>query len=212
MTRIIGALDGTMIRIMRPPKQIDQPYICRKGYPAINCFAACDNRGRFVYFSANFPGSCHDSYILRYSNINPNTRIIRRTKFFQKMESGYLDGVFLGDSAYPLRRWLFTPVRRPADDIEAAYNNRQSSARMVIEKAFGVLKMRWRCLHCELRFIPGHILKGLRLIRLQNMHAELLLHVLFCTTLLLALTSNLTSHAMTFLRETTYLQRETSQG
>lgn len=65
MPGLIGALDGTMIRIMRPPKELDGPYICRKGFPSINAFAACDDKGRFTSFLANFPGSCHDAYVLK---------------------------------------------------------------------------------------------------------------------------------------------------
>jgi hypothetical protein len=71
------------------------------------------------------------------------------------MEEAPIDGLFLGDSAYPLKTWLYTPVRKPIDDADNNYNYRHSSTRMAIERAFGILKMRWRVLHVELRFPPG---------------------------------------------------------
>ncbi|PZR02916.1 MAG: hypothetical protein DI539_27255 [Flavobacterium psychrophilum] len=65
MPRIIGCIDGTLFRIVRPANQVDGPWICRKMYPAINALAVCDHRGKFTYFMANHPGSSHDSYVLR---------------------------------------------------------------------------------------------------------------------------------------------------
>jgi hypothetical protein len=65
MPQIIGAVDGTLFRIVRPKNQSDGPWICRKGYSSINAMAICDHVGRFIYFMARHPGSCHDAYVLR---------------------------------------------------------------------------------------------------------------------------------------------------
>jgi len=52
----------------------------------------------------------------------------------------------LGDSGYPLESWLVTPIRAAATPYEEAYNMAHSRTRTVIERCFGVLKSRFRCL------------------------------------------------------------------
>jgi len=49
-----------------------------------------------------------------------------------------------GDSGYPLRQWLLTPIANPTTNAENYYNQRQMSSRSIIERCNGVLKMRFR--------------------------------------------------------------------
>jgi len=49
-------------------------------------------------------------------------------------------------SGYPLRRYLITPLGNPVTPQEVAFNRAYSSSRMVIERAFGVMKSRFRYL------------------------------------------------------------------
>ena len=56
--------------------------------------------------------------------------------------------LILGDGGYPLTSWLvrsynFTQTLTPQ---EKRFNKLPSSARVTVERAFGVLKSRWRCL------------------------------------------------------------------
>lgn len=53
----------------------------------------------------------------------------------------------LGDSGYPLEPWLMTPVTGHAlTAAEANYNRAHARTRNAIERLFGVLKSRFRCL------------------------------------------------------------------
>lgn len=54
----------------------------------------------------------------------------------------------MGDSGYPISKWLLAPYRSPKSSIprNAVFNERISSARVVIEHTNGVLKMRWSSL------------------------------------------------------------------
>ncbi|XP_045200162.2 putative nuclease HARBI1 [Mercenaria mercenaria] len=56
-------------------------------------------------------------------------------------------GHLLGDSGYPLRKYLITPVTTPATEKEVQFNQAYPVGRMVVERAFGMLKSRFRCLH-----------------------------------------------------------------
>ncbi|KAK1906710.1 putative nuclease HARBI1, partial [Dissostichus eleginoides] len=56
------------------------------------------------------------------------------------------DGWLLGDSGYPLKRWLITPFHNPQSAEERQFNARHSQARAVVERTIGLLKGRWRCL------------------------------------------------------------------
>ena len=56
--------------------------------------------------------------------------------------------LILGDSAYPLMKWLVKPYPNkghlPQDERE--FNKKLGAARSVVERAFGIHKGRWRLL------------------------------------------------------------------
>jgi len=54
--------------------------------------------------------------------------------------------VCAGDSGYPLEPWLLTPLASPSTRAEVAYNSAHMKTRNVIERCFGILKSRFRCL------------------------------------------------------------------
>lgn len=56
--------------------------------------------------------------------------------------------IFLGDSGYPLRPWLMNPyLPQPAlETPEFRFNERMRHIRVQIERCFGLMKNRFRCL------------------------------------------------------------------
>jgi hypothetical protein len=59
--------------------------------------------------------------------------------------------VLLGDSGYRCDNILLTPVLRPSNPAEEAYNSSQKQTRNCIERAIGVLKRRFPCIASGLR-------------------------------------------------------------
>ncbi|MCL4156128.1 UNVERIFIED_CONTAM: hypothetical protein GTU68_019153 [Idotea baltica] len=127
---VIGCVDGTHIPIEKPNIH-EQRFVNRKHYHSINVQGICDSQGKFINVVARWPGSCHDSYILRSSGI------------WNYMENNPNIGVILGDSAYPLRSWLMTPIRNPNNRNAANYNYHHSKTRVIIENTFGRWKRRF---------------------------------------------------------------------
>ena len=98
---VIGCIDGTDIPIKAPP--IDEcAYVNRKNFHSINVPAVCDANMIFLDVLAKWPGSHHDSFILQASALH------------EKFERNcFVDGWLLGDSGYPLKKWLMTPLSNP---------------------------------------------------------------------------------------------------
>lgn len=62
-----GAIDGCHVRIKPPSGPDGQCYRNRKLFPSIILQAVCDHQGRFIDTYVGWPGSVHDSRVLRYS-------------------------------------------------------------------------------------------------------------------------------------------------
>ena len=143
--QVAGVVDGTLIPILTP--HVDgHVYICRKGYAAVNCQVVCDHQGIILDVVARWPGSTHDSFVFRESSIG---RLAAASRGEWRL---------LGDSGYPLRPHLFTPVANPGDVHEEQYNEARRLARCIVERTIGRWKLRFRCLHKSgggLQFAPA---------------------------------------------------------
>ena len=128
---VVGAIDGTHIWIQEP-KTNANAFINRKYYPSINVYAVCDTSQKFTFASIRWPGSCHDSFILRQTNL------------WDQYEQNRRNGLILGDSRYPCGRWLLTPYIQPGTPAQQAFNRALARTRTVLECSFGRLKRRFR--------------------------------------------------------------------
>ena len=88
--KVIGCIDGTNIRIASPALQDSESYINRKNFHSINVQAVCDHQMKFINVVAKWPGSNHDSFILKQSEL------------WELFESHQVRNChLLGDSGYP---------------------------------------------------------------------------------------------------------------
>ncbi|XP_044744327.1 uncharacterized protein LOC123306405 [Coccinella septempunctata] len=104
----------------------------RKGYFSINVQATCDADLKFLDVVARWPGSANDSTVFN------NSRLKRRIE-----NNEFRNGIFLGDSGYPLRNYFLTPLLNPCSPEERLYNEAHIRTRNTIERCFGVWKRRF---------------------------------------------------------------------
>ncbi|XP_069089293.1 putative nuclease HARBI1 [Pleurodeles waltl] len=125
---VLGAMDCTHVQWL-PADATKHIYRNRKHTHSINVQAIVDHRGLFTNISAKYPGSVHDAYIFRHSTIN---------EWFQ-------DGQY-ADQGYGIQLWVMTPFANPDTNEQPAYNEAHRKTRNVVERSFGLLKSRFRCL------------------------------------------------------------------
>jgi hypothetical protein len=65
---VLGAVDGTHIAI-KSPSVAEDSYVNRKGIHTINIQGVCDAKLRLLNVVAKWPGSSHDSFMWRSSNL-----------------------------------------------------------------------------------------------------------------------------------------------
>lgn len=130
MPGIIGAIDCTHVRIKRPTCNNPEIFRCRKGYFSLNVQVICGPDMRVTIVVALWQGSVHDS------------RILKNSLICQQLEDGQYPDHLLGDSGYPCRNYILTPLPNPQDQYEEAYNHSHIKTRNCIERACGMLKMR----------------------------------------------------------------------
>jgi hypothetical protein len=104
---------------------------------------AMQKKKQFLSVVARWPGSTHDAHIWNNCNLS------------LAFESGQIhNGWLLGDSAYGLKPWLLTPVWTTSTAKERKYNTAHKFTRSVIERTYGIWKMRFRCLYRALTLSP----------------------------------------------------------
>ena len=151
MPNCAGAIDGTHFRMEAPfggPRRAD--YFNRKGHFSIAMQAVVNSVGRILNIVTGLPGSVHDARILKESDLfmSADRRQILHSPT-EAIQGEVLRPYILGDAGYPLLSWLITPFSGPTSSLsvqQRLFNYKQSSARMAVECAFGILKSRFKFL------------------------------------------------------------------
>ena len=164
----IGAIDGSHIYIASPSSTIvAADHRNRNKSFSILLQGVVDSRCYFTSINTGPPGSLHDSAHFKSSEL------------YRKVEEGIMGGfhddpltwpsglVFppyiVADRGYPLLSWCITPFKMgpmgsPLSREETWFNRKHSSTRMSVERAFGILKARFKELgtktSLKLDFLP----------------------------------------------------------
>ncbi|XP_062972923.1 uncharacterized protein LOC134392483 [Elgaria multicarinata webbii] len=117
-----------------------------------------DHTGRFTHIDVGWSGRNHNAHVFRNSSL------------FEAMDAGLfcpsnevwrigdvVPPFIVADGAYPLRKWLMKPYGGNLEPPQAHFNYCLSHARNVVERAFGRLKSRWRCLSSRLEVAEENV-------------------------------------------------------
>lgn len=140
---VTGIVDGTHIWIQSPGGQSAELYRNRKGWFSLNVQVICNEKHKFINVVARWPGSVHDS------------RIWQNCRFRRELEEGRLQGIILGDSAYPLSKQLLVPFEYPCSSGKhGRFNRALCRCRVFIEQSIGNWKRRFPVLAYKIRRSP----------------------------------------------------------
>ena len=128
-SRVVGSIDGCHVRV-KPPKEDAACYFNRKLFYSVQFQGVVDNTARFLDVFIGFPGSAHDSRVLKDSPI-----------YFHQMypPPGYC---IIGDGGDPCLEQpisLMTPFRMPHNQLQVRFNSHLSRGKCVVERVFGIL-------------------------------------------------------------------------
>ncbi|XP_026399966.1 protein ALP1-like [Papaver somniferum] len=142
----LGALDGTHISIHVATE--DKPrYRTRKSSIATNVLCVCSHNLEVIYVYPGWEGSAADSRVLREAIYKKNGLEVPQG-YYYLVDAGYPNsGGFLAPfrgQRYHLKEW--GQGRLEPRTAEELFNMKHCRARNVIERIFGLLKMRWTIL------------------------------------------------------------------
>ncbi|XP_059663795.1 uncharacterized protein LOC132309508 [Cornus florida] len=145
MACCVGVIDGTHVHANVP---VDQqiPFRGRKGDTTQNVMAVCDFDMMFTYVVAGWEGFANDSKMLNETINNEDLHFPMPPKGkYYLVDFGYANQLgFL--ASYRGQRYHFQEYRRAhrqPQGREEIYNHRHSSLQNIIERCFGMLKMRF---------------------------------------------------------------------
>ena len=151
LINVAGAIDGTHIKIIAP--EVDAvDYFSRYQQHDMIVHGVVDGKGKFLDAVVGFPGSAHDARVLRNSDLYHEAEQGNILQAPRVNIGGHeIHPYLVGDSAYPLAAWLLKPFPEGTrDPDEKTFNKELSRARVTVERAFGILKGRWRILQKRL--------------------------------------------------------------
>jgi hypothetical protein len=149
-SRVIGAIDGILIWILKPLLQ--ECYFANCGETSFNCSrkdkyglnmqAICDDELRFIFIDLSWPGATADYMAWVTSWLCLDIELCQDTEL-PRIKKGF---TLVGDNAYVKTQYMSVPIKGTKTDNEDSYNFYQSQLRITIERSFGVLVHRWSIL------------------------------------------------------------------
>ncbi|MCO5596048.1 hypothetical protein L7F22_050105 [Adiantum nelumboides] len=164
---VIGAIDGSHIPIIAPMENAVD-YFNRKGFHSILLQLTVDSNCMVWDYDVGWAGSIHDS--MNFS----------RSELGKRCKNGMLkEFCLVRDCTYSARPYMLVPFKGSKDglpDDKYYWNFIQSSTCMAVERAFGMLKARFRILlkrcNMDLRNMPSLVVACLVLHNICVVHKD----------------------------------------
>ena len=130
-------------------KYADQAYYKQRyKHPTLVSEAICDSDLRFTHLYAGQPGTYNDLNVLYSGTLVTN--VLQQDKLpvydFEVGGQAFHKPFFFGDGIYPKWPVFLTAPRHPATNGEKKFTKKQESVRKDFERAFGVVKCRFKIL------------------------------------------------------------------
>lgn len=142
LPKCVGFVDGSDVPLASAPIENKVCYWSRKKRYSIQFQIVCDKDRLIRDFFTGYPGSVHDA------------KVFNSSLFGQHLDRYLTNGQFiLGDSAYPLSKYLIVPYKRRGGSLtpqRKKFNKHISKHRVTVEHTIGILKGRFQSL-TELR-------------------------------------------------------------
>ena len=147
----VGSLDCVHVVWTMCPIAIQGSHKGRYKFPTFNNEASCDSSLRFLHFYAGAPGNLNDLSVLRQGSF------VSLLKQLPKVDivvggSSFNFPFFFTDGIYPPWAVLVKAPRVARSEAEGKFIKKQESVRKDIERAFGILKSRFKILKFGLAF------------------------------------------------------------
>lgn len=163
----VGALDGKLIEIFAPNRSGSLFFNYNK-YFSTNLLALCDALKSFIYVSVGSFGQQTDGGILFNSTFGKRLDM-KKLNFPEPTPLPHTNILFpfffIADTAFPLKDNVLTPYAGAylnLSEIEANFNNEQSSVRKIIENTFAILVRRWQVFTGPIEMHPKNVDKILK--------------------------------------------------
>ncbi|CAF2119842.1 unnamed protein product [Rotaria magnacalcarata] len=149
----IGAVDGTHISI-KPPLGLETDYFNYKKYHSVIMLAVVNADLGFTYINVGAPGRCNDASVYSQSNLSDVIKNSIYEDHYMTVNNTKIQSHLIADSAFALDQTLLKPFPDRIDmpRQHRMFNYRLSRCRSTVERAFGMMKNRFRILHKKMEF------------------------------------------------------------
>ena len=152
---MIGSIDCTVIKWRNCPMAHKAAYCGPKTkVPTIQLEAVCDSDLYVWHSYFGMPGASNDINVLDSSPLLDKISSGEFPPRIQYLVNGTVRDLpyMLADGIYPKWPIFAIPMSEPTTDKEKKYTKLQESVRKDIERAFGILKIRFQCLEKPCKF------------------------------------------------------------
>ncbi|KAJ9527941.1 hypothetical protein QJQ45_005619 [Haematococcus lacustris] len=157
LVQVVGAIDGTHVRLASAPPNGGHNFYCHKGFHSIVAQAVVNHQGKAMDVHVGHAGRAHDAHVFTDSPVgeqllDPDSPIAQALSRSMKRVGGVdVPYQLVADSAYPAREHVLPTFKNTVaanDPARAHFNDMHKKARIKIEHFWGWLKHKFRCCKC----------------------------------------------------------------